>query len=139
MVLSLPGRPTIDLEISSCNPYNLYTYQVWGTQGGLTGTMDHLEWKWFDPAKAPEQHLIEEPLPGLSYCSETLPWQTASWDTPKDGPTMFDTMAKPFYENLHAALTQGAPLAVTMDHVRLQIAVIEECHRQNPLPRRAAP
>ena len=133
VVLSRPGRPTIDLEISSCNPYNLYTYQVWGTQGGLTGTMDHLEWKWFDPAKAPEQHLIVEPLPGPSYCTETLPWQNASWDFVQGGLGMFDTMAKPFYENLHAALTEGAPLAVPMEHVRLQIAVIEECHRQNRL------
>jgi scyllo-inositol 2-dehydrogenase (NADP+) len=136
VVLSRPGRPTIDLEISSCNPYNICTYQVFGTQGGLSGTMDHLEWKWFDPAKAPEQHLIVDPLPGPSYCTETLPWQTASWDSAKDGLTMFDTMAKPFYENLHAALTRGMPLAVPMEHVRLQIAVIEECHRQNPLSRR---
>ena len=49
---------------------------------------------------------------------------------------MFDTMAKPFYENLHAALTQGTPLAVPLEHVRLQIAVIEECHRQNSLSKR---
>jgi predicted dehydrogenase len=136
VILSRPGRPTIDLEISSCNPYNLYAYQVFGTQGGLTGTMDHLEWKWFDPAKAPEQHLVETPLPGPSYCTETLPWQAASWDAPKDGLTMFDTMARLFYENLHAALTKGEPLAVPMEHVRLQVAVIEECHRQAPLSRR---
>jgi predicted dehydrogenase len=135
VVLTRPGRPTIDLEISSCNAYNLYTYQVWGTQGSLTGTTDHLEWKWFDPAQAPKQHLIEEPLPGPSYCTETLPWRTGSWDAPKGDLDMFDTMAKSFYENLHAALTEGAPLAVPMEHVRLQIAVIEECHRQNPMSR----
>jgi predicted dehydrogenase len=136
VILCRPGRPTIDIEISSCNPYNLYTYQVFGTQGGLTGTTDHLEWKWFDPAKAPKQHLMEEPLPGPSYCTETLPWESGSWDAPRDGLNLFDTMAKAFYENLHAALTSGAPLAVPMEHVRRQIAVIEECHRQNPLSRR---
>jgi scyllo-inositol 2-dehydrogenase (NADP+) len=139
VILTRPGRPTVDIEISSCNPYNLSTYQVFGTKGGLTGTMDHLEWKWFDPAQAPEQHLIEEPLPGPSYCTETLPWQGGSWDAPRGGLGMFDTMAKQFYENLHAALTEGAPLAVPIEHVRLQIAVIEECHRQNPLPRRSPP
>ncbi|OHD67985.1 MAG: oxidoreductase [Spirochaetes bacterium RBG_13_68_11] len=139
VILSRPGRPTVDIEISSCNPYNLFTYQVLGTQGGLTGTMDRLEWKWFDPAQAPQQHLTAEPLPGPSYCTETLPWQTGSWEAPKSGLSLFDTMAKPFYENLHAALTEGAPLAVPMEHVRLQIAVIEECHRQAPLPRRSPP
>ncbi len=135
VVLSRPGRPTVDIEVSSCNPYNLYTYQVYGTQGGLSGTMEHLDWKWFDPAKAPSQKLIREPLPGPSYCTETLPWQSASWDFPKTGPNLFDSMAGPFYRNLHAALTDGAPLAVKPAEVRLQIAVIEECHRQNPLDR----
>ena len=53
------------------------------------------------------------------------------------GLGMFDSMARPFYENLYAALTEGAPLAVPISDVRLQIAVIEECHRQNPLPRMA--
>lgn len=137
VVLTRPGRPITDLEISSCIPSNLSTCQGYGTHGGLTGTMDRLEWKRFDPAKAPEQHLVEEPLPGPSCCTRTLPWQTASRDAPEDGLTLFDTMAKASCENLHAALTRGTPLAVPMEHVRLQVAVIEECHRQAPLPRMA--
>jgi hypothetical protein len=44
-------------------------------------------------------------------------------------------MAQAFYGNLYDALTAGAPLAVPPSQVRQQIAVIEECHRQNPLPR----
>lgn len=137
IVLSRPGRPTIDMEISACNPHNLYNYQVFATQGGLTGTTHHLEWKWFDPAKAPAQRLIREPLPGPSYCTETLPWQTASWDLGRSDGELFDDMAEAFYRNLYAALTEGAPLAVPLEHVRLQIAVIEECHRQNPLSKMA--
>jgi scyllo-inositol 2-dehydrogenase (NADP+) len=138
IVLSRPGRPIVDLEISSCNPYNSYNYQIFGTQGGLTGTMHHLDWKWFDPSKAPAQHLVREPLPGPSFCTETLPWQTGSWDFPKSEGELYDDMAEAFYRNLHAAFTEGAPLAVPLEHVRMQIAVIEECHRQNPLPRMAS-
>ena len=37
-----------------------------------------------------------------------------------------------FYDMLHRSLTTGAPLEVTLAHVRRQIAIIEECHRQNP-------
>lgn len=129
------GRPIIDLEISSCNAYNPFTYQVLATQGSLSGTMEHLEWKWFRPEDAPERKLLREPTADLSYCVEDLPWQTASWSFPKGGLNLFDTMAKSFYENLHAVLTEGAPLAVPLDHVRLQVAVIEECHKQNPLER----
>ncbi len=37
-----------------------------------------------------------------------------------------------FYKNLYAHLTKGEPLAVKVDEVRQQVAVIEEAHRQNP-------
>ena len=37
-----------------------------------------------------------------------------------------------FYAMLHRSLTEGAPLEVTPQEVRQQIAVIEECRRQNP-------
>jgi scyllo-inositol 2-dehydrogenase (NADP+) len=133
LVLSGKGHPTIDLEISSCSAYNPYTYQVHATQGSLTGTMDHVEWKWFKPEEAPPQKLIREPLPGRKYCQEDLQWHTESWDFPKDGPPLFDVMARAFYLNLHAVLAEGKPLEVPLDQVRRQIAVIEECHRQNPL------
>jgi hypothetical protein len=35
-------------------------------------------------------------------------------------------------------MTTGSPLAVPLSHVRQQIAVMEECHRQNPLSRLGA-
>jgi hypothetical protein len=63
-----------------------------------------------------------------------LKWHQGSWDIPKEMP-MFDMMAKAFYTALHASLAEGRPLVVTPQHVRQQIAVIEECHRQNPLSR----
>ena len=37
-----------------------------------------------------------------------------------------------FYTMLYKTLTQGVPLAITPAEVRQQVAVIEECHRQNP-------
>jgi hypothetical protein len=33
---------------------------------------------------------------------------------------------------LFKTLTQGRPLEITPEQIRRQIAVIEECHRQNP-------
>ncbi len=135
LLLTGEGRPTIDLEISSCCAYPVYTYQVYGSTGGLTGNMTHIDWKYFKPEEAPEQHLIREPLPGPSYCSEKLTWYEESWDVPPEDKDLFNSMAAKFYANLYEALTAGAPLAVPPEHVRQQVAVIEECHRQNPLPR----
>ncbi len=46
LLLQGEGRPTIDVEISSCCAYPGYTYNVQGTQGGLRGSTSHLEWKY---------------------------------------------------------------------------------------------
>ena len=70
------GRPTIDVEISSCCAYPSFTYNVQGTYGGLKGTTTHLEWKYYLPSEAPEQRLIREPISKPdgtpAYCREEL-------------------------------------------------------------------
>lgn len=137
LVLRAPERPVIDLEISSCCAYPSFTYNVQGTQGGLKGSMDHVEWKYFNPAEAPEQHLITTPLMQAdgtpAYCGEQLKWYEESWDLPKDQKILFNVISKAFYDMLYKTLTEDAPLEITPAQVRQQIAVIEECHRQNPL------
>jgi scyllo-inositol 2-dehydrogenase (NADP+) len=137
LIMTAPDRPLVDLEISSCDAYPRYTYQLQGSRGGLAGTTSHLDWRYFDPAMAPAQVLIREPLPGPSYCSEELPWQQASWDVPQEQEDLFHSMSGRIYSNLYDVLTKAAALVVTPAEVRQQIAVIEECHRQNPLPRLA--
>jgi predicted dehydrogenase len=133
LLMSGEGRPTIDLEISSCDAYPSFTYKVHGTKGGLSGNTRHIDWKYFKPEEAPEQHLTREPLPGRAYCTDKLKWYERSWDVPESQADLFGYMAKRFYGNLYDALTKGAPLEITPDQVRRQIAVIEECHRQNDL------
>ncbi len=135
IMISAPDRPLIDLEMSSSDAYPKYTYQVFGSTGGLAGDTKHVEWRYFDPIQAPQQTLQRDPLPGPSYCREDLPWQSASWDVPEARSDLFGSMAYSFYSNLYEVLTEGASLVITPAHVRQQIAVIEECHRQNPRPR----
>lgn len=68
-------RPVIDVEISSCNAYPNYTYNVQGTRGGLQGSLTEMKWRYFKEEEAPEQHLIKTPLMkedgSPAYCSET--------------------------------------------------------------------
>ena len=40
------------------------------------------------------------------------------------------------YKNIHDVLNNGAELLIKPEQVRKQIAIIEEAHRQNPLPRK---
>lgn len=136
LILSGKGHPLIDLEISSCCAYPCFTYNVYGTQGGLIGSSTEMRWKYFLPAEAPPQRLIEEPLStpeGLPcYCSETLPWREESWQASEAGGGAFTAAVAALYQMLYRTLTTGALLEITPEQVRRQIAVIEECQRQNP-------
>jgi scyllo-inositol 2-dehydrogenase (NADP+) len=137
LVMRGPGRPTIDLEISSTCAYNREQFNIQGTNGGIKGTGEELEWKYYKPEEAPEQKLIQEPIinsDGLpAYCSETLTWHTDSWklSLAEDRNTM-SHMTEQLYLMLHRTLTQGAVLEITPQQVRQQLLVIEECQRQNP-------
>jgi len=132
LLLKAKGRPTVDLEISSCCAYPGDSYNVYGTRGGLSAGRGEVRWKYFDPKAQPKQNLTTEPLEnefGVPvYCRENLKWTERSWEPKKGGKS---PVAR-YYEMLYRTLTQGAPLEVTLQHVRQQIAIIEECHRQNP-------
>ena len=136
IILSYPGRPTIDLEICSNTPYPTSTYDIYAQFGGLRGDMGKIAWKYYVPAEVPPLPLQRAPLPGPSYCSDPgLKWHEHEWTVPAADQDLFNSMAAKFYDNLYDALVNGAPLVVPPEHVRQQIAVIEECHRQNPLSR----
>jgi scyllo-inositol 2-dehydrogenase (NADP+) len=132
-----PGRPTIDLEISSCSAYPRELFNVQGTNGGLRGNGNRLEWKYFKPEEAPAQQLQREPLfddKGLpAYCKEELKWHTEEWELAlPEGRTLFEHMTEQLYMMLYRTLVYGEPLEVTPQQVRRQMAVMEACRRQNP-------
>ncbi|MEW6754228.1 MAG: Gfo/Idh/MocA family oxidoreductase [Candidatus Latescibacterota bacterium] len=133
ILMRTPGKPDIDVEISSCAVYPRPTLVVYGTRGGLCGGPSRLDWKYFDPQQAPPQQLIRTPLPGPSYCAEELTYTEGSWEPGEEHKNSFQFMSRCFYDHLHRVLREGAPLYITPEQVRVQIAVIEECHRQNPL------
>jgi scyllo-inositol 2-dehydrogenase (NADP+) len=131
------GRPTIDIEISSCSAFPHEHYNIQGTHGGLHGSTEKLEWKYFKPEEAPEQQLIREPLINSqgnpAYCSEKLTWHTDEWSVSlREGQSSFEHMTEKLYLMLYNTLTTGAELEITPQQVRQQMWVMEECRRQNP-------
>jgi len=139
LILRAPDRPLIDLEISSCCAYPCFTYNIHASRGSLKGNTAHIDWKYFKPAEAPRRRLQREPLSKPdgtpSYCSEQLKWYEETWDLTKEEQDLFGSMSASFYNMLHNAVQYGKPLEITPEQVRQQIAVIEECHRQNKLKR----
>ena len=144
IVLSGKGKPVIEVEVSSCCAYPGSTYQVYGTCGGMKASGNNTaEWRYFNPQTAAPLKLNREPLAQAdgtpSYCVESLEWKSCKWpETGTDTAAGYvaarpDTnMTGEFYGMLHRTLTTGAPLEITPEQVRKQIAVMEECRRQNP-------
>ncbi|MBM3459463.1 MAG: Gfo/Idh/MocA family oxidoreductase [Armatimonadetes bacterium] len=135
LLLSGEGRPIIHLEISSCCKYSGPTYNVYGTRGGLKSDTKTVEWQYYNTETARSLALTTTPIAKEdgtpAYCSDALEWIREEWTTPP-GDGLFNTMSRAFYSMLHAHLTAGGPLEITPQQVRQQIAVIEECQRQNP-------
>jgi scyllo-inositol 2-dehydrogenase (NADP+) len=137
LILRGAGQPTIDIEISSCSAYSRPQFVIQGTNGGLHGNSQLLEWKYFKPEEAPKQELVREPLIGKdgnpAYCQEVLTWHEHCWEMSlPEGKSSLNHMAGQLYLMLHRTLTAGEPLDITPQQVRRQMVVMEECRRQNP-------
>ena len=148
LIMKAPGKPVIDLEVSSCNPYPKFQYSIQAQYGGLCGDSSRLNYKYYVRETAPSQHLTREPLEHAdgtpAYCGEKLEWVEKSW-TPggdkEESNASYVPGAPPedpaisFYNMLYNHMINGGPLEITPQQVRQQIAVMEECHRQNPMSR----
>lgn len=137
LIMKGPGRPAIDLEISSCSKFPRDSFIIQGTNGGLHGNASRLEWSYFIPEEAPLQRLIKEPLFDQhgtpAYCNETLKWYKDSWELPASSNfEVSDTMSEMFYSMLYETIVNGASLEIMPQQVRYQMAIMEECRRQNP-------
>lgn len=136
LIITAPQKPLIDISISSCDAFPSYTYKIHGEFGGLIGSLNNIEWKYYKKDEAPEQKLIREPLCKAdgtpSYCSENLIMHTEKWDCQNN---VFAEAVADYYKMIYYYLTENNPMEIMPYQIRQQIAVIEECHRQNPLPK----
>lgn len=138
VLLKAPGRPLVEVNCNSTSAYPDPTYMIQGTCGSLSGTMSHMDWKYFDPKTAPEHTLVKESMvdaEGLpAYCGEQLDWVSESWDVPPDDNDLFKSISKRYYSMVYDVLVNGGELTIKPEQAVQQIEIIEECHRQNPMP-----
>jgi predicted dehydrogenase len=136
-LVTLTGKdaPTIEVAVSSFLAYPQGdTFSVNGTLGGLAGGASALRWKYFDPAKAPSHPKFHGQWSDKrQYCHEELPWIEEQWQN--DPSDVFAQTSPAYYGNVYDILVNGAPRVITLEQVRRQMAVMEEAHRQNPMPR----
>ncbi|MBT4138002.1 MAG: Gfo/Idh/MocA family oxidoreductase [Candidatus Latescibacteria bacterium] len=145
MTLWDPERkaPQIDIDISSMYTYSdPFTYNISGTNGGLIGGPRELKWKYFDPDTAPKHDMwlwsIDRKYPReeLKYTEES--WTLGEPTSASVGYTLESMPSGPerFYNNVYDVLANGAERLIKPEQTRKQIAVMEEAHRQNPLPKK---
>ena len=135
VLLMMPGKPVIDVEISSCDAYNDYNYNIQGTRGSLRATLSHIQYQYFCENEAPEQTFTLEPLEKEdetpAYCREQLEWHKFEEDLTGSA---FDVGTKTYYDMIYDHIVNGKPLVIKPEKIRQQIAIMEEVHRQNPMP-----
>ncbi|MBE6377969.1 MAG: Gfo/Idh/MocA family oxidoreductase [Lentisphaerae bacterium] len=136
VVLKGEGHPIIDLEVTKECLFPGKMYQVFGANGSLVADGNTIEYKYYIPADAPEKQLSVAPLEGEGrlplYCWEKLNFYSEKIELP-EAVNSFDDWGTRYYTNIYNAITNGEPLVVKLSQVRRQIAIIEECHRQNPM------
>jgi predicted dehydrogenase len=134
------NKPQIEILLSNYLAYPQGKhYNVSGSLGGLSGDHFNLEWKYYDTDTAPKQEMWEPWSKDRGYCSEQLSWTEESWkynDESSSNAGGFTLNSQLLYANLYDVLVNGAEQVIKLDQVRRQIYVIEECHKQNPLPRK---
>jgi len=138
VILEGKDHPVIDLEVSKECLFPTYQYQVFGENGSLVGNGSTVEWKYYNPAEATGHEVSIAPIEDAKrlpiYCHEKLNFYSEQWTCPEEC-SGFDDWGTKYYLNIYDALTKGTPVAVKLSQIRRQIAIIEECHRQNPLPK----
>lgn len=134
IILTAPGKPLIDVELSKCNAYNGPLYVVHCQYGSLKATMSTIDYKYFDPETAPKHELTLEPLfteeRTPAYCSEKLDWKEEHIDL---NGSSFNVAVQKYYDMIYDNLVNGKPMEITPYQVLKQFKVIDLIRSQNPL------
>jgi len=135
IMLDCPGKPLIDVEINCLDSNIPWVYRVSGSQGCLSATNKHIQYKYFDPEKQPLPELYLKPQANEEgkpcFCGEKLEFTEVEEDIVGTG---FDVAVKTYYDMIYAHLTEGKPMEITPYQVLRQIQVIDQVRAQNPLP-----
>jgi len=136
LILTAPGKPVVDVEVSSIDAFKGPIIKVQGSQGTLQLNPDRsYTIKYVIPGENPERPLIREPLKdedGLPvYCREELQFHEETVENPQ---YPWDESSRRFYEMVYNKLTADVPMAVTAEMAAQIIRIIETAHAQNPLP-----
>jgi predicted dehydrogenase len=134
VILTAPGKPLIDLEVSSNCATPQSGWLVTGERGSLevphsNGQPRRVIWKLaVGLEESASRRAPDQPVAEGEYMQDNPEFEEHSWeDTENLGARGYHLG---YYRDLAATLRKGAPLAVTTESVRRRMVIIEECLRQ---------
>ncbi len=135
ILMSAPGKPVVDIEITSIDAYSDYNVKLLGTKGTLKATPKSYEMTYLVDGENPERPVVEtflqDEVGNPKYCSEKL---IKHVESDNFSGTAFDVGTATLYKQLYEQITQGKEMTVTAKMAAEVISVIEEAHAANPLP-----
>lgn len=128
IVLKADGHPTLDVELTNANAFPQDRWLVMGSQGGLRGTADLLEWRTVDWGGMPKRRLQTEPVTERAYHRDEITWETHQWVPDPEQPHEYVR----YYLDLYQTIRHGKPLVIEAQSVRRLIRTLERCYEQCP-------
>lgn len=135
IIMTAPGRPVVDVEISSIDAYCDYNVKLQGSRGTLKCTAGGAyKMKYIVDGENEPRPVVRESLKDKDgmpiYCSERLIMHEKEGQL--DG-TAFDVGTRELYKALYEKLTTGKAMPVTAETGARVIGIIEKVHADNPL------
>lgn len=134
IIITAPGKPLVDIEVTSVDAYSGYNLKLIGTKGTYKSTTAKYEMTYIADGENPERPVIEGFLEDAdrnpAYCREDLVKHVESGDFPGDA---FTVGTPTLYEQLYYKLVENRPMDVTARMAAEVISVIETAHAQNPM------
>lgn len=135
MILTAPGKPVVDVEISSADAFSDYTIKIQGSKGTYQCTTQSYKMKYIADGENPERPVIVESLKNEEgfphFCSEKL---NIHEEEGAFSGTVFDVGTKDFYKNLYDTLNGNDTMKIKNEQIAKIVNVIETVHAENPLP-----
>lgn len=134
IILGADGRPPIDIEISSTDPYTDYTLKIQGSHGCFKATAGAYKMKYRVEGENPQRKVEPNFIYGENFepvfCSEKLVMHEEEGSF--EGNAM-DVGVDTIYTGAYDRITGRGELAVSNEMARQVVSVIEAVHSQNRL------
>ncbi len=135
IILTAPGKPVVDVEISSNDAFHDYHIKLLGSKGSYKSTINHYDMKYIvdgeNEIPPVEKNFIADAEGYPIYCSMDFVTHEEHGDF--EG-TAFQAAAASFYEAVYNTIQNGEEFPIKPTNIAKLINVIETVHAQNPMP-----